>query len=62
MKADKDRLVQLLTSSKVPHNIPADAIVIIDAVRTPVTKAKRGGLKDLKADELLAAVLKVSLP
>ena len=57
---EKDRLVNLLTSSKVPHSIPADAIVIIDGIRTPVTKAKRGGLKDFKADELLAVVLKVS--
>lgn len=48
MTKDKDRLVNLLTSSKVPHSIPADAIVIIDGVRTPVTKAKRGGLKGFK--------------
>lgn len=59
MNKDKDRLVNLLTSSNVPHSIPADAIVIIDAIRTPVTKAKRGGLNDLKADELLSVVLKV---
>ena len=54
-----DRLVNLLTTSKVPHSTPADAIVIIDAIRTPVTKAKRGGLKDIHADELLSVVLKV---
>lgn len=59
MNKEKDQLVKLLTSSKVPHAIPADAIVIIDGVRTPVTKAKRGGLKDYKADELLSVVLKV---
>ena len=59
MNDDKDKLVKLLTSSKVPNAIPADAIVIIDGVRTPLTKAKRGGLKDYKADELLSVVLKV---
>jgi hypothetical protein len=59
MNKDKDSLIKLLTTSKVPHPIPSDAIVIIDGVRTPVTKAKRGGLKDYKADQLLAVVLKV---
>jgi acetyl-CoA acetyltransferase len=57
--SDKSRLVSLLTASKVPHEIPADAIVIIGGVRTPITKAARGGLKDYKADQLLAVVLKV---
>ena len=59
MNNDRDQLVKLLTSSKVPNAIPADAIVIIDGVRTPLTKAKRGGLRDYKADDLLSVVLKV---
>ena len=59
MNDDRDKLVKLLTSSKVPNAIPADAIVIIDGVRTPLTKAKRGGLQDYKADDLLSVVLKV---
>lgn len=59
---EKGRLVSLLTTSKVPHDVPTDAIVIIGGVRTPITKATRGGLKDYKADQLLAVVLKVQLP
>lgn len=35
----------------------ADTVVIVAGVRTPITKARRGGLKDLKPDELLAGVL-----
>ena len=59
MNTDKSRLIQLLTTSKIPHDAPVDAVVIVDGVRTPLTKAKRGGLKDYKADQLLAVVLKV---
>jgi len=35
--------------------------VIISALRTPICKAKRGGLKDTPADDLLATVLKATL-
>ena len=38
-------------------NNPRDA-VIVAAVRTPVTKAKRGGLKDTRPDDLLAVASK----
>jgi acetyl-CoA acyltransferase 1 len=58
MNMERDRLVNILTFSKVPYPVAADAIVIIGGVRSPITKAKRGGLKALKADELLAAVLR----
>lgn len=34
-----------------------DDVVIVCAVRTPMTRAKRGGLKDTTADDLLATVL-----
>ena len=34
-------------------------IIIIEGVRTPVTKANRGKLKDFRADQLLSVVLKV---
>ncbi len=33
-------------------------MVICGAVRTPLTKAKRGGLKDTPAEVLLSTVLK----
>jgi acetyl-CoA acyltransferase 1 len=32
-------------------------VVIVRARRTPITRAKKGGLSKLKADQLLAAVL-----
>ena len=38
-----------------------DDVVIISALRTPICKAKRGGLKDTPADDLLSAVLKATL-
>ncbi len=38
-----------------------DDVVIISALRTPICKAKRGGLKDTPADDLLATVLKATL-
>ena len=38
-----------------------DDVVIVSALRTPICKAKRGGLKDTPADDLLATVLKATL-
>ncbi|TPX33518.1 hypothetical protein SmJEL517_g03608 [Synchytrium microbalum] len=38
-----------------------DDVVIVDAVRTPIAKANRGGYKDMLAEELLAVVLKALL-
>lgn len=35
-----------------------DDIVVVSALRTPITKAKRGAFKDTYADDLLAAVFK----
>lgn len=37
----------------------ADDIVITCALRTPLTKARKGGLKDTLADDLLISILKV---
>jgi acetyl-CoA acyltransferase 1 len=42
--------------SKSPHDI-----VILSALRTPVTRAKKGGLKDAYPEELLATVLRATL-
>jgi acetyl-CoA acetyltransferase len=36
-------------------------VVIVSALRTPITKAKRGGLKDTPPDDLLLAVLTATL-
>lgn len=52
--------MKTLITSKVPLDIPSDAIVIIEGVRTPVSKANRGALKNFKADQFLAVVLKVT--
>ncbi|KAK9811276.1 hypothetical protein WJX72_001035 [[Myrmecia] bisecta] len=38
-----------------------DDVVVVSALRTPITKAKRGGFKDTPADDMLAAVLKATL-
>ena len=38
-----------------------DDVVIVSALRTPITKAKRGGLKDTAPDDLLLAVLSATL-
>ncbi len=49
VSATSDIYKDLLSSSKV----------ITLAIRTPLTKARKGGLKDAPLDELLTALLKV---
>ncbi|KAI9744111.1 MAG: hypothetical protein M1818_002263 [Claussenomyces sp. TS43310] len=39
----------------------ADDVVILSSLRTPITRANKGGLKDAYPEELLAAVLKATL-
>jgi acetyl-CoA acyltransferase 1 len=54
-----DRLNSLskqLIGGKSPNDV-----VICAAVRTPLTKAKRGGLKDTQPDALLKAVFTAAL-
>ena len=36
----------------------ANDAVIVAAVRTPVTKARKGGLKDTRPDDLLSAAIR----
>ncbi|GFR42599.1 hypothetical protein Agub_g3530 [Astrephomene gubernaculifera] len=43
------------------RNVADDDVVIVAALRTPLTKAKRGGLKDTDAVDLLATVFKAVL-
>ncbi|ORY77313.1 thiolase [Protomyces lactucae-debilis] len=38
-----------------------DDIVIVSALRTPITRAKKGGFKDTNVEDLLAGVLKATL-
>lgn len=38
-----------------------DDVVIVSALRTPITRAKKGGLKDTPADDLLATLLKATV-
>ena len=55
-----DRLAKLnthLVPEKISGKSPND-VVICAAVRTPLTKAKRGGFKDTPPDVLLSAVFK----
>ena len=35
--------------------------MIVSALRTPITRAKKGGLKDTPADDLLATLLKATV-
>ncbi|KAI9145407.1 Thiolase, N-terminal domain-containing protein [Paraphysoderma sedebokerense] len=39
----------------------ADDVVIVSALRTPITRARKGGLKDTHQEEMLAAVLKATI-
>ena len=39
----------------------ADDVVVVSALRTPLTKMGRGGLKDTHADKLMTAVIKAGL-
>ena len=38
-----------------------DDIVVVSALRTPITRAKKGGLKDTPADDLVATLLKATV-
>lgn len=53
------------TSSTLPLGTPGekkdDDIVIVSAVRTAITKARKGGFKDTPVEDLLAAVLKATV-
>lgn len=61
--AAKDRLTGLV-SHLTPQGKDAlvaqnpDDVVIVAAVRTPITRAKKGGLKDTCPEDLLVAVFK----
>lgn len=46
--------------AQTPAKNPND-VVICSAVRTPLTKAKRGGLKDTQPDVLLSTVFKSAI-
>lgn len=43
------------------RNSTLDDVVIVSALRTPITKAKRGGLKDTSPDDLLSAVFEATI-
>lgn len=51
-----DRLASLSTKLVAGNAKDANDVVICAAARTPLTKAKRGGLKDTQPDVLLRAV------
>lgn len=58
-----DRLAKLnthLVPEKISGKSPND-VVICAAVRTPLTKAKKGGLKDTPPDLLLSTVFKAAI-
>ncbi|KAL7748868.1 3-ketoacyl-CoA thiolase with broad chain length specificity [Sorochytrium milnesiophthora] len=49
-----------LAQPSIHTKSPSD-VVIVSALRTPLTRAKKGGLRDLHAEDLLAAVLKATI-
>lgn len=44
-----------------PGTKSPDDVVIVSALRTPICKAKRGGFKDTRVEDLLGTVFKASL-
>ena len=55
--------LEALQTHLVPHKIAGknpDDVVICSAVRTPLTKAKRGGLKDTAPEYMLSVVLRAA--
>ena len=60
------RRISALASAVVGEPQPAcktpdDDVVIVQALRTPITKARRGNLKDTTPDKLLATAIKAVL-
>ncbi|KAI9224680.1 Thiolase, N-terminal domain-containing protein [Blastocladiella britannica] len=49
-------IAQPSVHTKSPHDV-----VIVSALRTPITRARKGGFKDTHPEELLAAVLKATI-
>lgn len=49
------------SGSAAPAASPQDDVVIVSALRTPITKARRGGFKDTTPDVLLGHVLRAVL-
>lgn len=48
-------------NSSTVHQKSPDDIVVVSALRTPITRARKGGLKDTPADDLLATLLRASV-
>ncbi|KAL7750128.1 3-ketoacyl-CoA thiolase with broad chain length specificity [Sorochytrium milnesiophthora] len=63
MSAASARVSQIagqLSQPSINNKSPND-VVIVSALRTPLTRAKKGGLKETHTEEMLAAVLKATL-
>ena len=48
------------TPKQIASKSPDD-VVVVSALRTPITRARKGGLKDTPADDLLATLLRASV-
>eukprot|EP01100_Stratorugosa_tubuloviscum_P003865 TRINITY_DN193_c0_g5_i2.p1 TRINITY_DN193_c0_g5~~TRINITY_DN193_c0_g5_i2.p1 ORF type:complete len:423 (-),score=271.18 TRINITY_DN193_c0_g5_i2:61-1329(-) len=53
--------IQTSITANNNNNNNNDDIVVVSALRTPICKGKRGGLRNMFADELLAVVLKETI-
>jgi acetyl-CoA acyltransferase 1 len=56
-----DILYTALDMSATNSGCTKDDVVVVSALRTPMCKAKRGGLRDTAPDALLIAVLKATM-
>jgi len=50
----------LVSASKIGVKSPED-VVVVSALRTPITRARKGGLKDTLPEEMLSAVFKATI-
>lgn len=53
-------LIPHSSATRIGHKSPDD-VVIVSALRTPITRAKKGPFKDTHPEDLLAAVLKATI-
>eukprot|EP01023_Acetabularia_acetabulum_P061670 TRINITY_DN7486_c0_g1_i1.p1 TRINITY_DN7486_c0_g1~~TRINITY_DN7486_c0_g1_i1.p1 ORF type:complete len:436 (+),score=106.13 TRINITY_DN7486_c0_g1_i1:183-1490(+) len=61
MDTASKRLARLANHLPMSEHDSLDDVVVVSSIRTAITKAKKGGLKDTGADDMLCVVLKAVL-
>jgi len=54
-------IVKHIKPSHCAADVSDDDVVVVSALRTPITRAKKGGFREMQPDALLAAVLKTTM-